>query len=90
MGTLIVPALIVVIGYLLSLRLHPWHKCRRCRGRGHHTGAVFKYSRRACTSCGGNGRRARLGVRVFHGGRQVWGERVPAAVSEERGKNLGR
>jgi DnaJ-class molecular chaperone len=82
--------IIVVIGYLASLRLHPWHACRRCRGRGHHRGAVFKYATRACTSCGGNGRRARLGVRVFHGGRHVWGERVPAAVVEDRGKNLGR
>jgi DnaJ-class molecular chaperone len=90
MGTLIVLGIIVVVGYLVSLRLHPLHACRRCGGRGHHRGAVFKYSRRACTSCGGNGRRARLGVRMFHGGRQVWGERVPAAVSEERAKNLGR
>jgi DnaJ-class molecular chaperone len=90
MGALIVLAIIVVIGYLVSLRLHPWHACRSCGGRGHHRGAVFKYARRACTSCGGNGRRARLGVRVFHGGRQVWGERAPAATVEERSKNLGR
>jgi DnaJ-class molecular chaperone len=90
MGTLIVLVIIVVVGYLVSLRLHPWHPCRRCRGRGNHRGAVFKYAGRNCTSCGGNGRRARLGVRVFHGGRQVWGERAPAAASEERGKNLGR
>jgi hypothetical protein len=27
---------------------------------------------------------------VLHGRRQVWGERAPAAVSEERAKNLGR
>ena len=83
-------AIIVVFGYLVSLRLHPWRACRGCRGRGHHRGAVFKYATRQCTSCGGNGRRARLGLRVLHPGRQVWGERAPAATIEKRSKNLGR
>jgi len=90
MGDLILIALIALAAYLISLRLHPWRRCRPCNGSGRHRGALFTYATRACTACGGNGRRGRLGVRVIHGGARVWGETRPERTAEERGRNLGR
>jgi hypothetical protein len=90
MGALIVLAIIAAVGYLVSLRLHPWHRCGSCKGTGRQFGAFFKGSHRLCTSCGGNGRRARLGVRTFHGGGQTWGERAPGQATAKRARNLGR
>jgi hypothetical protein len=90
MGDLILIALVVLVGYLVSLRLHPWRNCRPCKGTGRHRGALYKYSQRSCTACGGNGRRGRLGVRVIHSGARVWGETRPERTVEERGRNLGR
>jgi hypothetical protein len=56
---------VAVIGYVISIRLNPNTKCRRCNGRGFHRGAIFSYSTRACSSCGGRGVKPRLGRRVF-------------------------
>ena len=89
MGTLILIGAVIFAGYLVSLRLHPWRVCSTCKGQGRDTGAVFNYATRSCTSCGGNGRRARLGVLIFHPGRQNWGERAPGAASAKRSKNSG-
>jgi DnaJ-class molecular chaperone len=90
MGLLIVIVVIVILGYLVSLRLHPWRRCRACQGTGRHFGTVWKSSHRMCTSCGGNGRRARLGINTFHRHGQVWGERMPIKAAEKRSRNFGR
>jgi DnaJ-class molecular chaperone len=90
MVVLILLAVIAVVGYLASLRAHPWRRCRACKGTGRHSGSVFKYSQRACASCGGNGRRARLGMYAFHGNRQVWGEQAPIRAAAKRSRNFGR
>lgn len=90
MATLVVLGAILLVAYLVSLRLHPMRRCRPCKGTGRHFGAVFKSSHRGCTSCGGNGRRARLGVNLLHRGGLVWGERAPARASAERERNFGR
>lgn len=90
MAVLAVLLVLVVVGYLASLRLHPNRACRSCGGSGNHRGSIYKYSQRSCTSCGGNGRRGRLGVRVLHGRAHVWGERKPAETAAERSRNLGR
>jgi DnaJ-class molecular chaperone len=90
MGLLIIIGVIAVMGYFVSLLLHPWRACRACQGTGRHRGVVYRRSVRGCTSCGGNGRRARLGVNLFHQGSQVWGERAPAEMAAKRDRDLGR
>ena len=91
MGTLAVIALVVVVGYLISLRLHPLGRiCKRCRGTGIQKGFIFRYSHRRCTKCGGNQVRGRYGLRTLHRGGQVWGERKPAEAAARRARNFGR
>jgi DnaJ-class molecular chaperone len=65
MSILIILVIIVIFGYYLSLRAHPFTKCRLCNGRGRHFGTVYQYAYRRCRKCGGNGRKERLGVRLF-------------------------
>lgn len=55
----------LLIFYRVSLSLHPLRNCWRCRGVGRHYGDVFRYARRLCTNCGGNGRRLRFGARTL-------------------------
>lgn len=54
-----------VVGYLVSLRIHPFSKCPRCKGKGIHRGGVFTYATRACTKCKGRAIRPRLGRRIL-------------------------
>ena len=59
---------IVAVGYLVSLRIHPLRKCPTCKMTGRHFGGVFTNSYRPCRRCRGSGRRDRLGAQVFFGG----------------------
>ena len=68
MTIIILIGVIVVVGYFISLRIHPLAKCRVCRGGGRHFGSVYTYAQRRCRKCGGSGRQDRLGVRLFLGG----------------------
>jgi DnaJ-class molecular chaperone len=68
MGFIIIVAIIAIIGYYLSLRLHPYTKCRVCDGKGRHYGAVYTYAHRPCRKCGGRGRKDRFGVRFLNQG----------------------
>jgi DnaJ-class molecular chaperone len=65
MGFFILIIILVVVGYFISLRLHPLTKCRLCKGTGRHFGSVYTYAQRRCNKCGGNGRVDRLGARLF-------------------------
>ena len=65
MSIFIILIIIFIIGYYLSLRAHPYAKCRLCNGSGRHWGSVYTYAHRRCRKCGGNGRKERLGVRLF-------------------------
>lgn len=90
MGWLVVIILLVVIGYLISLRQHPrGRNCRACKGTGRQQGMIFRYAHRQCTRCGGSGGRGRIGLRVMKPG-QMWGERAPQEAAEKRGENWGR
>jgi len=53
---------LLVVGYAVSLAVHPFRSCRGCKGTGRHQGTLFTYSHRQCTSCGGQGRHRRLGT----------------------------
>lgn len=55
----------VVGGYVVSLMIHPFRKCKTCKGTGRHTGAIFSHGFRPCRSCGGSSRHLRLGARVL-------------------------
>jgi hypothetical protein len=67
MGWVLFLGVLVVGGYLLSLRLHPFRSCPACRNRpapGRHHGSVYTYSHRRCRRCGGTNRQERLGTRL--------------------------
>lgn len=84
-------AVVLVVSYLVSLRLHPLGpKCRRCQGTGIQRGAVFRYSLRLCTRCGGLPVRGRYGVRTLSRHERVWGEVRAAAARERRSRRFGR
>lgn len=59
---------IVVGGYLISLRIHPLRKCPVCKMTGRHFGGVYKGSFRRCRKCEGSGRLDRWGTQTFFGG----------------------
>ena len=67
MGELVLVGLVVlvVLGYVGSLAVHPRVKCAVCRGKGNHRGLIFSYADRACRYCKGTGRQERLGRRLF-------------------------
>jgi hypothetical protein len=84
-------AVLLVVSYLVSLRLHPLGpRCRRCKGTGVQRGAVFRYSLRLCTRCGGLPVRGRYGVRTLSRNGQVWGEAKAAAARDRRSRRFGR
>ena len=62
MATLIVVAMVFGVGYLLSIRLHPFTNCRACKGGSRHRGAIYSRAYRVCRRCKGSGRRLRFGA----------------------------
>jgi DnaJ-class molecular chaperone len=67
MSIFLIIGIVFVIGYYISLRAHPFAKCRFCKGTGRHFGTTYGYAHRRCRRCGGTGRRNRLGVKLFRG-----------------------
>ena len=64
LGIIIAAALV----YYLSLKIHPLTRCKRCNSGNRHYDLIYSERRGLCPSCGGSGRRERLGVRLFIGG----------------------
>ncbi|HEX3963347.1 MAG TPA: hypothetical protein VHZ03_43060 [Trebonia sp.] len=68
MSVIILIAVVVVLVYYLSLRIHPTKRCKRCDSGSRHYDLLYSdRGRGACPGCGGTGRRDRLGVRFFIG-----------------------
>ena len=65
---LVLVIVIIAVGYLVSLRIHPLRKCPRCNMSGRHFGGVYKGSYRRCRRCSGRGQRDRIGTRFIWGG----------------------
>ena len=65
---LILVIAVIVVGYLVSLRIHPLRKCRSCNMSGRHFGSVFSGSYRRCRRCKGRGQFDRAGTQIFYGG----------------------
>ena len=68
MAALVLIVLLAGAGYLFSLRVHPLKRCPVCKGQSRHYGSVYTYAFRRCRACGGNGRKDRLGTKIFFGG----------------------
>jgi formamidopyrimidine-DNA glycosylase len=67
---LILVIAVVVAGYFVSLRLHPFRSCPACKNRlapGRHHGFVYGYAHRRCRRCGGTNRQERFGTRMGWG-----------------------
>lgn len=65
MGIFILIIIVAVVGYFVSLRIHPLARCGLCKGAGRHSGSVYTYASRRCRRGGGSGRRNRFGTRFF-------------------------
>ena len=65
MTILIGIVIVAAVGYYISLRSHPYTKCRVCNGSGKHFGSVFTTAHRKCGKCNGTGRLDRLGTRFL-------------------------
>ena len=62
---------LVAIGYVISLRLHPFTRCPACKGLrtpGRPHGSIYGYAHRRCRRCNGTNRQERLGTRLGLGG----------------------
>jgi DnaJ-class molecular chaperone len=68
MGWLVLVAVIALVGYAVSTRLHPLRRCRTCKGTGRLFGSFYKGSYRRCAKCEGRGQLDRAGAKVFYGG----------------------
>ena len=65
MAILVAVAVVLVIGYLISIRVHPFTNCGRCNGGSRHKGAIYSYAYRPCRRCKGSGRKKRFGGKVL-------------------------
>jgi hypothetical protein len=63
-GPLVILVLMVVVAYVVSLRRHPYSRCRIC-DRGKVRGRVFSHPWCRCRAVGGTGRRPRIGTWFF-------------------------
>jgi DnaJ-class molecular chaperone len=68
MALIIIAVVIIAVGYLISVRLHPLTKCPSCKMSGRHFGSIYSGTYRRCRKCEGRGQLDRLGTRVFYGG----------------------
>jgi DnaJ-class molecular chaperone len=53
------------VGYVVSLKLHPYRPCPSCRRTGESRGQWFRGTFGVCRRCKGTGQVERLGVRFF-------------------------
>lgn len=59
---LVLAAVVLFIGYFVSLRWHPRTACRGCKGSGRHYGVLYSWVFRFCRDCLGTGRKVRWGA----------------------------
>ena len=58
-------ALVLVVGYLLSVWIKPFAPCRWCKSNPRSYGVIFTKALDVCRHCEGRGRRVRFGARLF-------------------------
>jgi DnaJ-class molecular chaperone len=59
---LIVLVVVLALGYVVSVFLHPFKICPACKGTPRSYGSMYTKSFRLCDRCGGSGRVRRLGA----------------------------
>ena len=64
-GVVVLAALGLLAAWAVSLLLHPFTACSSCKGSPRSFGVIAKRSFRMCGSCGGSGRRLRLGAQMW-------------------------
>jgi hypothetical protein len=69
MGIILIIVIIFVLAYYVSLRTHPYTKCKGCNGSPRVYNPVFPDAFRLCRKCGGTGRRERFGAKFARGDR---------------------
>lgn len=57
-------AVLAAAAYARSLWVHPWIRCRPCKGSGRTRDRIWRGAYGSCPKCGGRGRKPRLGIRV--------------------------
>jgi DnaJ-class molecular chaperone len=62
---LIVVLVLLMFGYLLSLKLNPWVRCSRCKNSPKIKGWLFGNAHHVCPKCEGSGQQLRLGRRLL-------------------------
>ena len=55
----------LLVAWALSLLLHPYTACGSCKGSPRSFGTIATRSFRLCGTCGGSGRRLRVGARIW-------------------------
>jgi DnaJ-class molecular chaperone len=65
MAAVLIIALILGAGYLVSLRIWPNTYCRRCNGGGRNPGSTRRRFG-TCRACGSSGRKPRGGTRMLN------------------------
>ena len=71
-SALLLPALLMTLGYLGSCVVWPFKACRTCQGHGQFQG--FLGGIRLCGACDGTGLRLRFGRRVINTVRRIYRE----------------
>jgi hypothetical protein len=70
-SALILPLIIITLGYVTACAVWPFTACRKCGGAGRRrspSGRAFRY----CHRCGGTGARLRTGRRIYNYLRTTW------------------
>jgi len=58
---IVLAAVVLFIGYAVSIRFHPRTACGKCKGSGRYYGHVYTWMFRFCHKCLGTGRKVRWG-----------------------------
>jgi hypothetical protein len=69
MGFIVIIAITVGLVYYVSLKTHPYTKCKVCNGTPKQYNPVFPDAFRFCRKCGGSGRTERFGAKFVGGDR---------------------
>lgn len=86
---LLAVAVLAGAAYLISLRVHPWTACWRCKGSGKKRDRIWRKAHGSCRACGGKGRHPRLGIRALDPAR-AHSMTAPKGTHKRTDKRKGR
>ena len=62
---LVLVLVLLIAGYVLSLKLNPWVRCSRCKNQPKRKAWLFGYAHHVCPKCQGTGQQLRLGRKLL-------------------------